>query len=295
LSHIYKKKKEPTKIFKRTFRILILAVLIAVIVKAFLIDAYKIPTGSMENTLLVGDFIIVNKLAYSITTPRNIPLTEISIQPRTIMNISKPERGDIIVFEFPGNKHEFAPAEKINYIKRVAGLPGDSVRIMNKNVFVNNRLIKDPPTVKRSDDPDRNGMKNPGIFHSGEQWNQDNYGPIIVPRRGTVIPLDHNNIETWGMVINREFGNKVVSVEGTVITIKGRPVKEYIFTKNYYFVLGDNRDDSMDSRYWGFVPEDNIIGKALLVYWSWYSASENYDFVNMFNSVRLERIFTVIE
>jgi signal peptidase I len=148
LNQHYNKHNKSGKYFKRIIKILLLAVLTAIFVKAFIIDAYKIPTGSMENTLLVGDFIIVNKLAYTLTTPRTIPLTEYSLNPRKLMHIGKPERGDIIVFEFPGNKHEFTPPEKINYIKRVIGLPGDSVHILNKSIFVNNRLINDPPAVK---------------------------------------------------------------------------------------------------------------------------------------------------
>jgi signal peptidase I len=295
LSHHFKKRKSPGKFFKRFFKIMMLAIIAAVLIKAFMIDAYKIPTGSMENTLLVGDFIIVNKLAYSVTTPRSIPLTDVNLNPSRLVNISKPDIGDVIVFEFPGNRHEFAPPEKVNYIKRVSGLPGDSIQIKNKGVYVNGRLLNEPFALKYYDNMKQNGQKEPGIFHASEPWNQDNYGPILVPKKGSVIQLDLKNIETWGMIINREFGRRVVSVEGTVITINGVPVKDYKFTKNYYFVLGDNRDDSMDSRYWGFVPEDYIIGKAFLIYWSWYSASQNLDFVNLFTAIRLERIFTIIE
>jgi signal peptidase I len=291
----HKLQKKSNRYLKRIAKIIILAVVTAVFIKAFILDAYKIPTGSMENTLLVGDFIIVNKLAYSLSTPRNIPLTEIPIKHYNLLNYSKPDRGDVIVFEFPGGKHELSPPEKVNYIKRVAGIPGDTIEIVNKSVFTNRRHLADPSSVKLNEIVRKNGQKDPAIFHSNEPWNQDNYGPIVVPRKGLIVELNLKNIETWGMIINREFGRNVVDVEGSVITINGAPVREYRFTKNYYFVLGDNRDDSMDSRYWGFVPEDYIIGKALLVYWSWYSASQRSDIVSLFTSVRLERIFTIIE
>jgi signal peptidase I len=293
LSHQFKKK--PRKIFSKFFKIIILAILVAVLLKAFIIDAYKIPTGSMENTLLVGDFIIVNKLAYSVSTPRNIPMTEIPVKSYKLLSYSKPDRGDVIVFEFPGGRHELTPPTRVNYIKRVAGLPGDSIQIIKKSVYVNGRLSSEPNSLKIDGSTETNGKTDAGIFYSGEKWNKDFYGPVVVPKKGGVIQLDLANIEAWGMVINRELGRRAVSVEGTVITIDGRPVKEYRFTKDYYFVLGDNRDDSMDSRYWGFVPEDYVIGEALLIYWSWYSASQNTDLVKIFDSVRLERILTIIE
>jgi len=286
---------QQTSFFGKLVKILIIAVIVAIILKAFFIDAYKIPTGSMENTLLIGDFIIVNKLAYSVTTPRNVPLTDIYLKPYRLIKLSKPEKNDVIVFEYPGNKHEFSPAARVNYIKRVAGGPGDTVQIKDKDVYINKELQQYPSTIKTNNTLRKNRYKDPAMFYSGEPWNTDYYGPLVIPGKGSVVSLNLKNIETWGMIINREYGRKVVSVEGTVITIEGNPVKEYTFQKDYYFVLGDNRDDSMDSRYWGFVPEDNIIGEALLIYWSWNPTVSEFDPMNMFNSIRLERIFTFIE
>lgn len=297
MSHILK--KEPSKsrssFLGKTIKIILLAFLVSIVIKSFIIDAYKIPTGSMENTLLAGDFIIVNKLAYSITTPRSIPLTEVPLKPYRLIGYSRPEINDVIVFQFPGNKHEISPSTPVNYIKRVAGCPGDMVEIINKHVYANGKEIPDPLYVKRDQDTKRNNYKDPGMFFNNENWNPDQYGPVMVPRKGSVVELNLKNIEIWGMVINREYGRNLVSVEGTVITIEGTPVKEYRFKKDYYFVLGDNRDDSMDSRYWGFVPEDYIIGEALLVYWSLNPNASGSGFLKAFNSLRLERIFTIIE
>lgn len=249
----------------------------------------------MENTLLIGDFIIVNKLAYSITTPRNIPFTDVYIAPHKLIGISKPEINDVIVFEFPGNKNELHPPERLNYIKRVAAGPGDSMQIKDKDLIVNGLRINEPAYLKIDRSAPRNRFNDQEMFYSYENWDPAFYGPLTVPYKGYVLPLNRENIETWGMVINREYGKNVVDIEGTVITIEGKPVKEYTFRKDYYFVLGDNRDDSMDSRYWGFVPEDYIIGKALMIYWSWTSASSDFDIMKIFGGIRFERIFTIIE
>jgi signal peptidase I len=289
------KQEKKGSFFAKFLKILLAAVLVAIFIKAFIMDAFKIPTGSMENTLLPGDFIIVNKMAYHISTPRNIPLTDIEIKHYDLLKVSKPDINDIIVFEFPGNKHEMNPPEKTNYIKRVAALPGDTIQIRKKNIIVNGKTLQEPLLVKISESLKRDGEKDPGMFYSNERWNPDYYGPVVVPKKGSRIELNLKNINDWGMVINREYGRKVVDVEGTVITINGKPVKDYIFRKDYYFVLGDNRDDSMDSRYWGFVPEDTIIGEAFLIYWSWTPSVSDYDALKIFKSLRIERLFTIIE
>jgi signal peptidase I len=115
-----------------------------------------------------------------------------------------------------------------------------------------------------------------------------------VPKRGDIIELTHDNIGCWGNMINRELERKTVSTEGSVITIDGTPVKNYTIRKDYYFMLGDNREDSMDSRYWGFVPSDAIIGKALIVYWSWDPFISIVNFNELIKSIKWSRIFKTI-
>ncbi|MDR3628403.1 MAG: signal peptidase I [Ignavibacteriaceae bacterium] len=286
---------EPQFNIKYFIRAILIALAAALVIKMFFIEADVIPTGSMENTLMAGDFIIVNKAAYAISTPRNIPLTNITIPHVKIINTSKPKLNDVIIFKYPGNLNEIQPDDEIDFIKRVIGCPGDTLQIINKTVLINKDKIPLPANSSFSRyNILGSNVTDKRIFPPGKNWNSDNYGPLIIPYKGMKVKLNVKNIDEWELIIDRELGPKAVSVEGTVITINGSPVREYEFTKNYYFVMGDNRDDSMDSRYWGFLPEDNIIGRAILIYWS---LEQPVSFDNMslfFHSIRWGRILKVI-
>ena len=172
---------------------IVIAVVMALIIKAFVIQAFKIPSGSMIPTLKIGDHILVNKFIYG----TKLPFTD-----RIIIPLKRPNRGDIIVFKFPDD-------EKKDFIKRVIGLPGDIVEIKGKGVYINGSLIDDSYAVH----------SDPMVYPSGIQP-RDNFGPLTVPQ-------------------------------------------------DSYFVMGDNRDFSLDSRYWGFVKLNKIKGKAFIIYWSW--------------------------
>ncbi|QQS37085.1 MAG: signal peptidase I [Ignavibacteriales bacterium] len=275
-------------------RIILFTFIAAIIIKSFFIEAFRIPTGSMENTLLPGDFIIVNKTAYSFSTPNNIPLTPIKIPSVKLFNIFSPERNEVVVFEHPNSTN--IPDAEIYFIKRIVGLPGDTIYIENKELFVNRQLNQMPEMGINSDDSYKEkGYREERIFPSNQYWNRDNYGPIIVPYKGMKIYLNTRNIVEWQSVINHDYGKKAVSVEGSVINIDGIPVRKYTVKNDYYFMMGDNRDDSMDSRYWGFVPEDNIIGKAVIVYWSWDPFSTEKGIAGFFDSIRFSRIFNFIK
>jgi signal peptidase I len=184
---------------KDTIDSIVVAFVVAMIIRAFFIQAYKIPSGSMLNTLLIGDHILVNKIAYL---------------------FSKPKNGDIIVFEYP------LEPEK-DFIKRVIAVPGDRIKMVDKKVFLNGKPLNEPYVRYESD------MLFPAHINP-----RDNFDEFTVP-------------------------------------------------KGYYFVMGDNRDASFDSRFWGFVPEKSIKGKALIIYWSW-NFGEKFE-------LRLNRLLKIIK
>lgn len=189
--------------FRETIEAIVVALVIALVIRTFVIQAFKIPSGSMIPTLLVGDHLLVNK--FLLGTPVDIPFTNINLF--RMPGLRKPNRGDIIVFKFPSDPTR-------DFIKRVIAVGGDVIEGKGKDVYVNgNKLVE--PHIRHSDDSVR-----PGDFDR-----RDNFGPVKVP-------------------------------DGTV------------------FVMGDNRDQSHDSRFWGTVDEKLIKGKAIIIYWSWDSESK---------------------
>lgn len=176
---------------------LFIALVLALVIRAFLVQAFSIPSGSMQPTLLVGDYLLVNKFSYGI---RN-PLTN-----KVLIGVGQPLRGDVVVFIFPQDPSK-------DYIKRVIGLPGERVQVIDKKVYINGKLTETPQAVNT--DP----VVIPAPTRPLESA-RDNFGPVTVPQ-------------------------------------------------NSFFVMGDNRDFSFDSRFWGFVPLDALRGKALIIYFSW--------------------------
>ena len=180
------------------FKAIVIAIVIALLFRTFVVQAFKIPSGSMEPTLIPGDHILVNKFIYGI----HIPFT------KDVIPVSHPKTGQVIVFKFPyAKKYNLHPG--IDFIKRVIGTPGDKIQIINNKVYINNRIYN-CKYAKWTSDKILPAYDSP----------RDNYGPITVP-------------------------------------------------KNELFVMGDNRDNSFDSRYWGFVPYKDVIGQAFIIYFSW--------------------------
>jgi len=220
------------------FKSFLIAVILAVIIKTSIVEAYKIPSSSMEDTLLIGDFLIANKFIYG----ARIPLVDWRLPA-----IREPKQGDVVIFKWPGDN-------VTNYIKRCVAVPGQTVEIKNKVLYVDNKIFPNPPHSKFTDPqirprPEPNGNS------------RDNWGPYVVP-------------------------------------------------KNSYFMMGDNRDNSFDSRFWGPVPNNNILGEAMIIHWSWepddnspsVSAADPlsvprlflYNAVHFPERVRWNRLFTVI-
>ncbi len=183
---------------RETIEAIVVAFLIAMVIRTFVVQAFKIPSGSMESTLLVGDHILVNK--FILGTPVDIPFTNVTVF--HMPALKKPQRGDVIVFKYPEDP-------KRDFIKRVVGVGGDVVESRDKAVFVNGRRTVEPYVQHTDSD-----------VKPADMDRRDNFGPIKVP-------------------------------QGSV------------------FVMGDNRDQSYDSRFWGFVNTSEIKGKALIIYWSW--------------------------
>jgi signal peptidase I len=190
-------------------------ILIVLLFRSFIAEPFKIPSGSMMPTLLVGDFILVNKFAYGLRLP---------VLNTKIFEVGAPQRGDVFVFRYPRNP-------KIDYIKRVIGLPGDEITYRNKTLYVNGKEIAQSyigPYVGSGDE----GRKMAGA-----------------EIRHELLPGAEHELLTWPLH---------AGAEGTFRVPAG-----------HYFAMGDNRDNSEDSRYWGFVPEANLVGKAFVIWMNW--------------------------
>jgi signal peptidase I len=159
------------------------------------------------------------------------------------------------------------PSESVNFVKRCIGLPGDTVKIQNGLVIVNGIEMSLPPLGKNTGISNNNRRQNEKIFLEGSSFNSTNYGPIIIPRQGDILKIDPASILQWQVFIERE--GHVVRLNSDKVSIDNLITTSYQVQRNYYFVLGDNRDNSLDSRYWGFLPDDHLIGEALFIYWSW--------------------------
>ena len=201
-------------------------IVVVFVLRSFLFDPFKIPSGSMVPTLLVGDLILVNKFHYGV----RLPVVHTKIIPN-----HEPQRGDVMVFRYP-------PQPSLDYIKRVVGVPGDEVAYLNKKLTINGQAV---PKVAQPDFFDPDSMRYGKQFQeqqSGKTYNtlNDDDRPAFVPGASDFQYKDHCRY----------------SVEGVVCKVP----------PGHYFMMGDNRDNSLDSRYWGFVPERNIVGKAFFVW-----------------------------
>lgn len=402
---------------------IIFAVIAATIIRGFYIEAFTIPTSSMERKLLVGDFLFVNKMAYGArvpNTPISFPFTHhsfpdwvpivggsqsylewIKFPYAKLPKMGDVERNDCVVFNFPAGDtvaleepaqiyeqmiRDFSVRQKVsiddarkainkeytikarpvdkkeNYIKRCVGLPGDKLEIVDRMLMINDKpgyiddgvqykyrvQVKDYALTKevllkkeinfeypeqtytdeygnehvfrfwnpnngneyiltmtedakkklsqfpnvvsierivepKKDEPDPTNA----IFPNDSQynWTVDNFGPIIIPKKGTTVKLDKKTLPLYRRIIKNYEGNDL-KVDGENIYINGEKTNSYTFKMDYYWMMGDNRHNSQDSRYWGFVPEDHIVGKAVFIWLSWDTTFGT--------GIRWDRLFTMV-
>ncbi len=204
---------EPFKksVAREYFESLVIAVVLALFIRTFVVQAFKIPTGSMEPNLLIGDHLLVNKLVFG---------PSLSAAERAVLPMNEIERQEVIVFKYPEDPER-------DFIKRVIGLPGEQIEVRHKRVYVNGTLLDEPYAHYMEEPPTVPRELEAGAARAGLSADlRENYGPVTVPPK-------------------------------------------------HYFVMGDNRDNSQDSRYWGFMPRDYVKGRALFIYWSYEGETGN--------------------
>ena len=234
---------------------LVLDPAVAPAMRDYLVQAFKIPAGSMERTLLIGDHILVNKFRYRLTSP---------------------QRSDVMVFQHPWEKDR-------DYIKRVIALPGDRVEVRNRQVYVNDRLIEEPYA--------RYNLRS----------RQNDFGSVVTPQKGDTIEIrTDRRVYLNGQPLSIPSGqfhprNGEGAMTGFEVfygplfpagTTLEKPTQPLMVQEDYYFTLGDNRDNSKDSRYWGFVPHANLRGPAKIIYWSWNRSAKRVRWKRLGQAIR---------
>lgn len=268
--------------------------LIFLVLNSFVIASFEVPTGSMEKEILPGDFLLVNKFVFGGTTPRTIPFTDIKIPYFKLPALWKVERGDVIVFAFPGMRDEVEAEPFAYYLKRAIAIAGDTLQIINRIVYVNGQVSEPPRNINFNSGLIKPpNYVDPRIFPKGAPYNEDNYGPIRIPKKGDLIKLTPDNYEQWEIFIKRE-GHNIQMINGKIF-IDNVEKYEYTVEKDYVFGMGDNRDNSLDSRFWGFIPENDVVGTPLILYWSWNPEIPLWDIGKKLASIRFNRIGKIVK
>jgi len=370
---------------------IIFAVIAATLIRMFFIEAYTIPTSSMEKSLLIGDYLFVSKVSYGPklpNTPISFPFVHHTLPfcketksfvewvkwpYKRLAGLEKIKRNDVVVFNFPEgdtvilqkqdvsyysevrrNGRDFVwksydiitrPVDKKeNYIKRCVGIPGDTIQVKHDQLFVNSKKqetvgkVQYGYFVKTNGTPinplhfeelniseaDLNSWRSYGrllltdeaaeklrkynnvvsvvkeentnpaemyleIFPNSNKflWTQDNFGPIVIPKKGVTIQINPDNLPLYQRAI-AVYEKNDLKIKDGVVYINGKVETTYTFKMDYYFMMGDNRHNSADGRYWGFVPEDHIVGKAVFV---WLSLDKEKGFPG---NIRWNRMFRTI-
>lgn len=268
------------------------AIIVVMIINGAAIASFVVPTGSMENTVMTGDFLFVNKFLYGPTTPQLIPFLNIPLPFFKFPGFKDPEVGDVIVFIYPGDRDQVKSDEFVYYLKRCVATAGDELEIKNKKVFINGKEFGLPKYGKYEMGIPLYPGDEYRTFPPGKGFTRDNYGPIRIPKKGDIIKLNNQNFKEWETFILRE-GHRIMATSNEIL-IDGKPTTSYTVERNYCFGMGDNRDNSLDSRYWGFVPYDNVVGTPMIVYWSWDPNIPLTKLVDKFSTLKLSRIGNII-
>jgi signal peptidase I len=256
-----KPKGPPKTVWREYFESAVVTVVMALFGMTFIVQAVKVPTGSMQNTITIGDHLLVNKFIFA-------PGASLPFQPQREIR-----RGDIIVFKYPGNHYDPAKDERAdnkpivtNYVKRVIGLPGDRIKIEGQNVIVNGQVIPE----HRIQANDYNPKAPLEIVNAPARKADEVYD----------VYYDMNKETDDYEIFKREGVNDEITVPATS-----------------YFVMGDNRYNSEDSRYWGYVPRDLVIGRAMFVYWSYDESADasGNPLINFFKNTRWSRTGTLVK
>ena len=340
------------------------AVIAATLLRTFLIEAYTIPTSSMEKSMLIGDFLFVSKVAYGPRvpmTPIAFPLVHhtmpigngksyteaVQLPYHRMKGLGEIKRNDCVVFNWPAETLGRPVDKKENYVKRCVGVPGDKIELINAQLMVNDAPQEEPEGMKKQwhynvstkgtglnpnilyekyditeggygrnkneynltlTNESRDAIQNftnvtsvkrqyekGGIYadyifphDKNFKWNVDNFGPITVPAAGETVSITTENLSIYKDIIERYENNKLEVVAGEIY-INDKVATTYTFAMDYFWMMGDNRHNSADSRFWGFVPENHIVGKALFVWMSWDKNAKGL------NKIRWNRLFSSVK
>ena len=340
------------------------AVIAATILRTFLIEAYTIPTSSMEKSMLIGDFLFVSKVAYGPRvpiTPIAFPLVHhtmpigngksysevVKLPYHRMKGLGEIERNDCVVFNWPAETLGRPVDKKENYVKRCVGVPGDKIELINAQLMINDAPQEEPEGMKKQwhyNVSTKGTGLNPNILYEkyditeggygrnkneynltltnesrdaiqsftnvssikrqyekagiyadyifphdkNYKWNNDNFGPITVPSAGETVSITTKNLSIYKDIIERYENNKLEVVAGEIY-INDKVATTYTFAMDYFWMMGDNRHNSADSRFWGFVPENHIVGKALFVWMSWDKNAKGL------KKIRWNRLFSSVK
>ena len=359
-----KKVKKKKSELRTWFEAIAFAVVAAHILRTFFIEAYTIPTSSMEKSMLIGDFLFVSKLAYGPRvpmTPVAVPLVHhtipgtkkksyseiVKVPYHRMKGLGDIKRNDCVVFNWPAEKLNRPVDKKENYVKRCVGIAGDKIEIVNGQLMVNDEPQAEPEGMKKqftynvktkgsglnpkllykkfdiTEGSRGSNMNEYNLFLTDEAleglnefknvksitqnidttynspqyyfpnnndhlWNIDNYGPILIPKKGSSIDLTMENIDLYKDIIEI-YEENTLKISENNIYINDSLTSSYKFKMNYYWMMGDNRHNSADSRMWGFLPENHVVGKALFVWMSWDKNGKGL------NKIRWDRLFSSVK